>query len=256
MSFASLARAVLVVDETIQQQDQIREVFKRWLVDNSEKEPGHSVKWLMIFDNVDDHSILRPYWPSGSNGSVIVTTRDVKLARQYSKPPGRMELGPFSDSEAQKFLLSIIQIGNPEQVLPQQRLEIDLPCAATITHALGNLPLAIHLVGSYIATNGRSLLSFLGDNPTFEIDLISDDELRLMSEQDYERSIETTWTLQLASVTPQTQLLMDLIALFDADGAPTTLFQAHWQPGQVVDEQGFVLPDGYATAKLQDKTCL
>ncbi|KAK6954152.1 hypothetical protein Daesc_004114 [Daldinia eschscholtzii] len=56
------------------EQDMIVQSFKSWLSDTS-------ANWIIIYDNVDDLSILRSFWPPTHRSTVIITSRDPASAR-------------------------------------------------------------------------------------------------------------------------------------------------------------------------------
>ena len=45
---------------------------------------GREILWLLIFDIVVDASLLRDYWPVGSEGYILVTTRDERAGNYHS----------------------------------------------------------------------------------------------------------------------------------------------------------------------------
>lgn len=175
----------------------------------------------MIFDNVEDAATLTPYWPNGARGSIIITTRDPNLARRYVRAQARIEVCPFSDKEGEAFLLSLVhQDGGDARKFPDG----ERSTALQISKTLGNLPLAIHLVGSYVSSTGMTLSRFVETNKDFEREFIFNEAPHHGDAQEYQQSINTTWTLKLQSTTDSARLLMDILAFLDADGVPSILF--------------------------------
>eukprot|EP00588_Corethron_pennatum_P012599 CAMPEP_0194276572 /NCGR_PEP_ID=MMETSP0169-20130528/9126_1 /TAXON_ID=218684 /ORGANISM="Corethron pennatum, Strain L29A3" /LENGTH=1199 /DNA_ID=CAMNT_0039020315 /DNA_START=42 /DNA_END=3641 /DNA_ORIENTATION=+ len=96
------------------------------------------VPWLLVFDNLEDRSLLEKFVPhGGSCGHVLVTTN-----RLVDTNPGSatMMLGCFNPSESVDFLersANICGAGN-------------ISAANKLANQLGHLPLALSMAGSYM----------------------------------------------------------------------------------------------------------
>ena len=179
--------------------------------------------WLLIFDNVCDSVELEPYIPHGSNGTVVLTTRDLGLARQLSRPPERFAVPLFTVQESSQFLLDLVLNHSDEQASAE-----DARAAVQIAASLGWLPLALHLVGSHIAYVHSSLSVYLPKNgKTIRQFVFAENTTYPVS---YTSPISTTWTLRLDMLPSASQLLADMVAFLDADGVPLYLFEARpWE---------------------------
>lgn len=64
------------------------------------------VPWLLIFDNLEDRSLLNKFVPRGAgrNGHIIVTTRLVDIELLRSDSGGTLILGCFSPCESLELL--------------------------------------------------------------------------------------------------------------------------------------------------------
>lgn len=69
-----------------------------------------------------------------------------------------------------------------------------------------------------------TLSRFVETNKDFEREFIFNEAPHHWDEQEYQQSINTTWTLKLQSTTDSARLLMDMLAFLDADGVPSVLF--------------------------------
>jgi hypothetical protein len=174
------------------------------------------VNWLVIFDNVEDPSLLETYWPNGACGTIIVTTRNPQVARKYSV--SHINVSPFTRVEGQTFLTS--------KILHNAHISSnDFAAAGFVTDRLGHLPLALDLVRSYIASSGMSLASFLHAYNSFAPDFLFNHDTSHWDSQSYQRSVDTTWTFTLQKMNTNARLLMDILSFMDSKGVPSSMLR-------------------------------
>jgi hypothetical protein len=171
---------------------------------------SRKLNWLLIFDNVEDSSMLRDYWPSGSIGCVLVTTRDARnsdyLALQSRTRHISLEgLDPTSASELCLKLSCIA---------PSVSNNAD---ASSIVEKLGYLPLAIRQVAAYIFRKRMTLEDFL---------ILYDKTLLDGKEGDrngysWSYDIITSWALDALSA--HAQSLIGIYSYLDPDGVQDSL---------------------------------
>lgn len=112
--------------DKLDQDDQIRLVQQVW------QQP---MPRLLIFDNCEDKTLLEKWWPKTGGCRVIVTSRQTRWSRARSIVNLTLEALPVSES------VLLIQKYVPD--LAQDE-------ATAIAAELGNLPLALHLAGSFL----------------------------------------------------------------------------------------------------------
>jgi len=112
--------------------------------------------WLLVFDNVSPdvskESWIDSYWPSGENGSLLITTREA------------MSLGPFTGKIEE--LSQLLEPESAELILSLSGKEKDrtsLKTAAAICSRLGCYPLAILTAASILKGQRLELETFLKD---------------------------------------------------------------------------------------------
>ena len=175
----------------------------------------------MIFDNVEDPKTLELYLPYGSIGSLIFTTRNLGIARLLTKLSHRIQVPLLTQFQAQNFLLNLVQ-NSISEPLPAT----DQAAAQQITEAVGCLPLAIEMIGRFVASTAMTLGSFVTSYRDFDYRFLFGDGIHDFGVQEYERSINTTWTVGLPHISDQSRMLMEMIAFLDPDGIPLSLFEA------------------------------
>lgn len=108
-----------------------REATKMWFA--RAKTP-----WFLIFDNADSIELLPAYWPTGSVGSVVVTSRDPSSKRSLDLWGGfgtlSLHLEPFPETEAADFVQKLTGCADT----PDER-----QACLDMSRQLGCLPLAI-----------------------------------------------------------------------------------------------------------------
>ncbi|MDX8033506.1 FxSxx-COOH system tetratricopeptide repeat protein [Lentzea sp. BCCO 10_0856] len=161
-------------------------------------------RWLLVFDNAEDPSALRPYLPSGA-GSVVITTRRNGFAA----------LGE---------VLNIDVLDRPESIeLLRRRLPaISADEVERLAELLGDLPLAIEQASAFLETTEMPVDEYVA---LFARVL---DRGRLVDRQ--ETTLTTLWDLsraRLGEQSPAALQLLDLLAWLAPEPVPLDLFAAH-----------------------------
>jgi tetratricopeptide (TPR) repeat protein len=110
--------------------DQVELVKQQW------KEP---IPRLLVFDNCEDEALLNKYKPEGSGSHVLVTSRRQGQAwsSKHNLYELRLETLPRHES------IALLRRFRPD-------LAADDPDLERLAEALGDLPLALHVAGSYL----------------------------------------------------------------------------------------------------------
>ena len=160
-------------------------------------------RWLLVFDNADDLSILKNAWPGSGQGSVLVTSRD--FSASFSPAAHGFHVQPFEDITGAAALL--IFVNKDDTLLENQIL------AKEIVHTLGGLPLALNQIGGFIVQQRLALKDFL---PLYEKNAakINTRKSRL---SDYDHSLSTVWEMALSQLSGNASKLQKLLAFLDLD---------------------------------------
>jgi tetratricopeptide (TPR) repeat protein len=107
--------------------------FQEWLMNNS--------NWLLIFNNVEDVSILNSYLPRKMNGHILITTvLSHKILEGFRNIDMKItDMDVFDKDMAVSFLLARTKSNDAKN-------------AATVAERLGRLPLALEHAAVYIIT--------------------------------------------------------------------------------------------------------
>lgn len=115
-------------------EDQVRTVRSAWAIEAPR---------LLIFDNCEDETLLRAFRPVSGGASILVTSRREEWDRSLGIEA--IALGVLSSDESVALLrkLNTVLSESADKVLRE------------ISSEVGSLPLALHLVGSYMYTYRR-----------------------------------------------------------------------------------------------------
>ncbi|KAJ7479656.1 P-loop containing nucleoside triphosphate hydrolase protein [Mycena latifolia] len=210
---------VYFVDSTSQQTIE-NDLVALALAKNFGKTVHDSLLWLshqrseglIVFNNADDvHLNLVQYFPAGSHGNILITSRNPNLGQlaQVKHKVDRMEL-----QEATELLLSAAQcdITEPETSKIAEQLVKKLHCH----------PLAVVQAGGYISSSG-ALQKYLDlyESTANRIQLLN----QRPPESDYEWSVYTTWQHSFENVSAQAALLLQLCSFLHHDSITEEIFR-------------------------------
>ncbi len=123
------------------EQQKVQECYAFW-------RQGIAGRRLVIVDDVvtiADYEAVLPYLPTGGEFRVVVTTRERLQMR-------RLDLGVFTLAES---------LGLLREIVGAERVDRELALATELCEWLGNLPLALELVGRYLAAKPKTSVATL-----------------------------------------------------------------------------------------------
>jgi tetratricopeptide (TPR) repeat protein len=196
-------------------QHRLVEAVKRWLELCQER-------WLLIFDNADDVSLVRNFLPQNGKGSILLTTRAQAAG---SIDASSIEVENMGLREGTEFLLHRAQC---QQVSDEEQDE-----ATNIAVALDCFPLALDQAGAYIEETRCSFTDYLALYQNHRQALLAQ---RGTLATDYPNSVATTWSLSFQKVqqaNPAAAELLQLCAFLAPDRIPEELLTEgaiYWPP--------------------------
>ncbi|KFA46642.1 hypothetical protein S40293_08203 [Stachybotrys chartarum IBT 40293] len=189
-------------------------------------------RWVMVIDSADDCDVfldtvegacegrpLSTYLPQSRNGSIIITTRDKRLANRLTgKRDNAIEVGPMTETEAVVLLKK--KLGSAPHW--------DSVVAEDLVQALDLVPLAISQAAAYIQamwprSSLEKYLDAFRESERKRMRLLEHDAGDLRRDGGASNSIFTTWRISfdyIRSKRPSAADLLALMSFFDRQGIP------------------------------------
>jgi tetratricopeptide (TPR) repeat protein len=187
------------------------EKMKRWL--------GAHENWLLVLDNADDLAMAREFIPSGNNGHVILTTRELATGAIGR----RLDIKKMGTDEGALLLLRRAKY-IPEDAPLDAAAESDQMTAKELSKQLDGLPLALDQGGAYIEETACGLLEYLRLYQKHAPELL---QYRGLA-SDHPDPVATTWVLSFEKIeqaNPAATELLRLCAFLHPDAIPEELFR-------------------------------
>jgi tetratricopeptide (TPR) repeat protein len=194
-SFMELARVLNLPERDEQDQNIIVEAVLRWL--------HRHTGWLLIFDNMDDLSVAKPFLPNAGSGHLLFTTR----AQAVSDIAQCVEVSQMSVEIGALLLLRRAEI-IPLQAPLNQANEDNRAVASEISREVDGLPLALDQAGAYISATSCSLRDYLLLYRARRQTMLQE---RGSLNQDYPASVATTWSLSFGKVSQANAAAAELL---------------------------------------------
>ncbi|MBP2051739.1 hypothetical protein J2Z21_004716 [Streptomyces griseochromogenes] len=155
-------------------------------------------RWLLIFDNADSPEQVRPYFPTGGTGTILVTSRN----RRWGLVGGSLEVDVFTREESMELLRG----SGPELAEGE---------AEALAEALGDLPLALVQAAAWRAETGMPASEYLRLFESKQNEL-----LETAPPPDYQLPVAAAWNVSLDHLetrSPGALRLLQLCSYFAPD---------------------------------------
>jgi len=182
------------------------------------------VRWLLIFDNVEESTDLQPIWPTTGRGSIIVTCRSE--FRVESLVDEVIEVPTFTTKEGGDFILK--RLG--------QRVtsDADLKYSQMLSDRLGGLALALEITGKQIKHRKTTVEQFI---PFYNRhrQLMNKEPRKASKNPYYDKDLDSVWETAFNSLSPEASRFLMLLCFLAPTDVPEGIFT-----------EGKDIPEAYA----------
>src|SRR5271157_893836 len=204
--YRELAEVLGLPEKDAQDSNEVAAAVRRWLG----REPGY----LLIFDNVDDPALAKPFLPLEPRGHVMLTSRsyDFDVLGIHES----IGLPVLTPDEALEFLQK--RTGRKGPLDPAEQV-----AARTLAGELGYLPLALEQAAAYMKVHKEAFSVYLAEYRAERLKLL--DEMGPVAGE-YPETVRTTWKRSfdaVAKASPAASALLRLSAFFGPDAIPYEL---------------------------------
>jgi hypothetical protein len=183
------------------------------------------VEWLIIFDNVEELSVLDDYWPTSSGGSILITSRHENVAFEVNA--NTLKICPFSTEQGSTLLLKTLHRNTYSEDEKQG--------AEALSRVLGGLALAITVAAMQIRLKRMPIQKFVQSYTEKGPSVQSSSKIKNIF---YKHSLETVWKTAFSSLDSNAAFIFDAACFCAPDNLPISLFE-HSVPGlQYEDDLG------------------
>lgn len=216
-SWQRIAELLQLPEHSLTDQQRVVEAVQRWLSSHDQ--------WLLIWDNVEDLTLLHRFLSLTRQGAFLLTTRRQALGTFA----WGLDVSPMEPEESAVLLLrraKLLEAKTATEAVPQLSKRDPSECAVVtkLVTILGGLPLALDQAGAYIEETGCSLVDYLHYYEQQQGDLLS---RRGNFTSDHVHSVTATFRLSQERVEHE-QIgaagLLRLCAFLHAEDIPEDLF--------------------------------
>ena len=164
------------------------------------------VPWLLVFDNLEDRSLLEIFVPRGAGrrGHILVTTRIFEMEWDLDQSCGSLLLGCFNPDESVELLQRAAGANNT-------RGEANKDAAKDIARKLGHLPLALGMAAAYMLRCDVTCIDYLERYQASERS--GQSLLRHGKLQDYSLSVASSLSLSLVAIEKESKVAHNMLQL-------------------------------------------
>lgn len=178
-----------------------------------------------MFDSADDPSVMRPFWPACSHGSILVSSRSPRCCEE-GLAAHSIQVDPFDPIESVDYLGSLLAQSNIVPEAQHQSLQ-------HIAAVFDGLPLGLKVAASFMKSR---LLT-----PDKFLKLYNDrsDDFLLAAVPGTVKNLDNLWNLSLENITPEAGHLLDILCFLDGDMISTDLVGAMDDSTSPEERSGF-----------------
>ena len=144
--------------------------------------------WLMIYDQADGHyEIVEGFLPPGSEGNILITSRNVGLSRITSTS---LKVQNMTEEEGVSLLL--------KSALLDGTSGHNIDFARKLASELGGIPLTLDQAGAYILTTQCGIDDYVELYTKHKHELMSEPDFKGAS--DYDKTTYGTWDISMQKI--------------------------------------------------------
>ncbi|KAG4437548.1 hypothetical protein IFR05_006982 [Cadophora sp. M221] len=180
--------------------------------------------WLLIFDNVESEKVLRPYWPTGASGAVLITSRSYfNFIKDISRQGQTVK--PLDPKQSWELLLDLLGDHWKELNIKRQLPDSEIAAAKSMIMQLEGLPLAIEQTATLIKDETIGGRTIARTYEAFKDRIRSLPERLSISRSVSEKSLDTLWDITFKGLSRNARSLIGVLAWLSPDAIPIQLFQ-------------------------------
>ncbi|MFD4600903.1 FxSxx-COOH system tetratricopeptide repeat protein [Streptomyces sp. NPDC058464] len=163
-------------------------------------------RWLLVFDNAENVEAVRPYFPTGGTGKILITSRN----QEWDRVARTLSVDVFTREES-------------KALLRRRARDLSDADADLLAQELGDLPLAIEQAAAWQAVTGMAVDEYLG----LIREKIAELMLELVPSPDYPMSVAAAWDVslrQLEQRNPAALQLLQVCSFFAPEPISRSLF--------------------------------
>ncbi|MFD4372131.1 FxSxx-COOH system tetratricopeptide repeat protein [Streptomyces sp. NPDC058486] len=163
-------------------------------------------RWLLVFDNAENVDAVRPHFPTGGTGKILITSRN----QEWDRVARTLSVDIFTREES-------------KALLRRRARDLTDDDADKLAEALGDLPLAIEQAAAWQAVTGMAVPDYL----RLIKEKIAELMLELVPSPDYPMSVAAAWDVslrQLEQRNPAALQLLQVCSFFAPEPISRTLF--------------------------------
>ncbi|MFE5796890.1 FxSxx-COOH system tetratricopeptide repeat protein [Streptomyces sp. NPDC056503] len=163
-------------------------------------------RWLLVFDNAENVEAVRPYFPTGGTGKILITSRN----QEWDRVARTLSVDIFTREES-------------KALLRRRARDLSDTDADLLAEALGDLPLAIEQAAAWQAVTGMAVPEYL----RLIKEKIAELMLELVPSPDYPMSVAAAWDVslrQLEQRNPAALQLLQVCSFFAPEPISRSLF--------------------------------
>ncbi|MGW7542027.1 FxSxx-COOH system tetratricopeptide repeat protein [Streptomyces sp. NPDC054770] len=163
-------------------------------------------RWLLVFDNAENVEAVRPYFPTGGTGKILITSRN----QEWDRVARTLSVDVFTREES-------------KALLRRRARDLSDTDADLLAQELGDLPLAIEQAAAWQAVTGMAVSEYLG----LIREKIAELMLELVPSPDYPMSVAAAWDVslrQLEQRNPAALQLLQVSSFFAPEPISRALF--------------------------------
>ncbi|HXP49251.1 MAG TPA: tetratricopeptide repeat protein, partial [Bacteroidia bacterium] len=193
-------------------------------------------EWLLLFNNADDTTLnLQEYFPSGSYGNILITTRNRAIHIHSQGTGSHCEISGMTPNDAKELLLKVAKV-KEESRSDNGRLAMTIVKVIYIfdriirmltvfIQDLGFLALAIIQAGAYILESQCGLERYLNMYQNCLGELLEQYKDQVQKIDGYKWTVYTTWNISFEQLSPHASTFLKICAFLHNDYITEEIFQ-------------------------------